>query len=206
PVALATEAPTHRAELLAWSTDGLTGLVRETSTTPNGGGERALRLISKRSPSRVVLSQINDPDSKRPQKVSDAACARRLRSFGKTLVKRGFTDVSVALTCADRAALVTVGKAHSAKIADTWFTGEGTNLSRNELSIRIRDNVLELRANDQAIGAWPDIPQPLEMRAALSPAGSLLVVFHGWEPANSGLMAVLSSKTGAAKDLAPTRL
>ena len=65
--AQATEAPTHRAELLAWSADGTAALVSEVSTSPTGG-VRALRLLSKSGARRVVLSQIVLGKGKTPQK------------------------------------------------------------------------------------------------------------------------------------------
>lgn len=206
PTALATDAPTHRAELLAWSDDGMTALVRETSTIPAGGGQRALRLLSARGAKRVILSQIDNPNAKRAQKVSDRACASRLRSFGKLLAKRGFTDVSVAVTCADRATLVTIGRAAAARVADTWFSGRGTHQTRDALTVSLRDNVLELGSDGKLVGRWPNTPQPLEIRAALSPSGSVIVVVHQWEPGNSGVLAVLASKTGLAADFKRARL
>jgi hypothetical protein len=205
PAALASNTPTHRAELLAWSTDGLTALVRETTTTPNGGGQRALRLLSRVSPKRVIVSQIDDPSARRPQKVSDSSCAQRLRSLGRVLEKRGFPGVSVAVTCADRARLVTVGPAASARTADTWFGGDGTSLARDGLSLRLRDSVLELSSVGTTIGRWPNTPQPLELQAALSPSYSLVVVFHHWPGGNSGVLKVLASKTGLPDDFKATR-
>ncbi|MDP6943846.1 MAG: hypothetical protein QF464_06810 [Myxococcota bacterium] len=205
PSVLATDAPTHRTELLAWSGDGTTALIRETSTAPNGSGERALRLLSKRAPKRIVVSQIDDPNGKRPQKVSDKSCAKRLKALGKTLDKRGFAGVSVATTCEDRANLVTVTEAEVARAADTWFSGDGTQRTRDGLTLKLRDNVLELAADGHTVGSWPNAPQPLEMSAALSPSKSLIVVLYHWNTINAAVMAVLSSKTGLPADFKPTR-
>jgi hypothetical protein len=205
PAGQASQTPTHRAELLAWSTDGLTALVRETTTTPSGGGERALRLLSRSGAKRVVVSHIDAPQSKRPQKVSDKSCVQRLRSFGKLLERRGFPDVAVAATCEDRANLVSIGQAESARTADTWFSGDGTHLTRAELALGLDANVLELSADGQSVGKWAQTPQPLKMRASLSPAHTLLVVIHDWWPGNSGVLKVLSSKTGLPQDFKPVR-
>ena len=79
--AWAQEAPTHRAELLAWSSDGSTALVTEVITTPNGGGERAIRLISQRGPKRVVVSKVSDPSTVTPQKVSERSCIQRVKGL-----------------------------------------------------------------------------------------------------------------------------
>jgi len=204
PAASATTAPTHRVELLAWSTDGLTALISETTTTPDGGGQRALRLLARSGAKRIVVSEI-DPGARRPQKVNDKACARRLRSLGKVLEKRGFPDVSVAVTCADRAKLITVGPAAAARTDDTWFGGDSTSLARDGLSLRLRDNVLTLATDGQTVGEWPNTPQPLELQAALSPSHALLVVLHRWGGGNSGVLRVLASKTGLPQDFKLTR-
>ena len=206
PGALAADAPTHRAELLAWSTDGRTALIRETSTTPNGGGERALRLVSRTAPKRILVSQITNPAAKRPQKISDSSCLQRLKSLSRALTKRGFTDVSVAETCADRAKLVTLGHAARARAQDSWFRGTGTRLSKQALTLTLSDNVMEVTASGKRVGQWSHTPQPLEMKAALSPSHELLVVIHTWGHGNSGLLKVLASKSGLPEDLRALRL
>lgn len=203
--AWAQDAPTHRAELIAWSSDGATALVTEVITTPNGGGERAIRLLSQRSPRRVVLSRVSDPDAKTPQKISERSCTQRLKSLDKVLKKRGFSDVTVDATCADRAKLLSVSDAQKAKTADTWFSGEGLSLSRDDLEIGLTGNVLSLTTNSVSVGSWSSTPQPLQLRAAISATGQLAVVFYGWGSGNWRIMKVLASKTGDPKALKSVR-
>jgi hypothetical protein len=203
--AWAQEAPTHRAELIAWSSDGATALVTEIVTTPNGGGERAIRLISQRGPKRTVLSKVNDPNATTPQKVSVRSCVQRMKSLDKTLQKRGFSDVSLDLTCADRASLISVGDAQTAKTADTWFSGEGLRLSRDGLTLSLEGNALTLASHDALFGLWSPMPQPLQLKAAMSATGRLIVVFYGWGAGNWRIAKVLASKTGDPQTLKSIR-
>ncbi|MGB0588936.1 MAG: hypothetical protein ACPGU1_04570 [Myxococcota bacterium] len=204
--ASAQEAPTHRAELLAWSSDGATALVTEVITTPNGGGERAVRLVSKRGSKRIVLSRVADPSATTPQKISERSCISRLKSLDKLLQKRGFSGVTVDAVCADRATLIRVGDAQTAKTADTWFSGEGLRLSRDGLALSLEGNILMLDSHGATIGNWSPTPQPLKLRAAMSATGHLMLVFYEWGSGNLRIMKVLASKTGDPKALKSVRL
>ena len=203
--AWAQDAPTHRAELIAWSPDGTNALVSEVITNPDGSGERAIRLLTARGPKRVVVSKIANANAAKPQTVSDKTCANRIKALSTTIGKRGFTDLTFDLTCTDRARLVKVGGALSAKTADTWFSGEGLKLDRGGLELSLQDNTLVLASNSSPVVTWPNTPQPLQMKAAMAPSGRLLIVFFGWG-GNWRLMAALTSKDGDPKTLKKLRI
>ena len=152
-----------------------------------------------RGPKRVVVSQVSDPNTVTPQKVSERSCIQRVKGLVKALKKRGFSDVTVDDTCANRAALITVGGAQTAKTADTWFSGEGLSLSRDGLELSLEGNILVLSSSTATLGTWSPTPQPLQLRAALSATGQLMIIFYGWGTGNWRIMKVLASKTGDPK-------
>ena len=203
--AWAQDAPTHRAELIAWSADGTNALINEVITNPDGSGERAIRLLSNRGQKRVVVSQIANANTAKAQKISERTCSNRLKALHKTTTKRGFTDLDLDLTCADRARLIRVGGALSAKTADTWFSGEGLTLDRGALTLKLEDNTLVLTASGSPVATWPNTPQPLQMKAAMAAKGHLIIIFFGWE-GNWRVIGALGSKDGDPKTLRKLRI
>lgn len=200
------DAPTHRAELIAWSSDGASALISEVVTNPDGSGERAIRLLSKRSPKRVVLSKIANANAKKPQKVSERSCIQRMKGLKATVDKRGFSDLTFDLNCADRANLVTAGEALKAKTADTWFSGEGLALDRGSLELSLKDNVLVLASQGSPVASWANTPQPLQLKAAMASTGRLVIILFGWGSGNWRVMKALDSKDGDPKGLKSIRI
>ncbi len=203
--AWADEAPTHRADLIAWSSDGSSALIKEIITQPDGSGERAIRVVSRRASKRFVFSKVADANAEVAQQVKVKTCIQRLKTLTKRLKKHAFEGLNVDMTCADRSQLITVGGAQKALSADTWFSGEGLQLSRGALDMDISDNVLRISSQGATISTWQNTPQPLQIRATMASSGRLLVIFYGWGAGNWRIMKVLASQSGDPGDFKMVR-
>lgn len=197
----------YETRLIAWSGDGSAALVEERVAEANGGTVYALQVVSgAERGKRYVLSSIPKPDARKPQKVSDKACAKTLGKLKADLEARGIGAVTVAAACGDRSGLITVGEQADAGVADSWFSGEGAKLTRSNWSVSVVRNTLSVAVDGEAVATWPDTPHYLRLKASVSKDGRLLLIFNEWLGGNSTLVLAAYTKTGAPADLKELRL
>lgn len=105
---------TYRADVLAWSSDGLSALVEFSADGPEGGGSSGYGVMTCAGvQGRVTVSSDFSPGGpSTPQTISAQACREAVKKLGEALKVSGFKNVTVdPSSCArERGGLVRVNE------------------------------------------------------------------------------------------------
>lgn len=181
---------TH-VQLVAWSSDGESGLLEIKMESPEGGGSLDYHVISPDSSIDQTFHFSGDfspGDGSQPQRISSDQCQKELNRLRQTLEKTHFTGIDLqpeACRSQHRKDFLILSPVLREAVQKSRFlhTREGDKLVNDAWGLHVQQDKILLIQKGKMLHSWAfdHTLEPLQQEAALSPTHHLLFLFENSE-------------------------
>ena len=197
----------NRVRLISWSIDGLSVLIANDSSGPEGGRSVSFRLISAKDRSDLKLGMSNDMspgDGSTPQRVWAIQCIWRLKKLKSTLNRLNFKGIAFSSGGCfgkNRSSRKLTKISNGVNKPEYKHVGTPSHRLKGDLWFKFSNKHLFMYHQTQEIyRSEQQYPPDSRFIASLSPAGHLLlVILHAYR--SEHIIAVFHTQSGKALDM-----